>query len=424
MDAGGQDEEGDREDRDPGQDHERGRPAGDHVRHEDEGQGKQGRADEQRRDRPDHHRIRAEGAAGRRVEDHRVAGPAAVRGNTRAVDRGEGPRVVGVDARIRILAGRVEHLEQEAGLGRRARAAELDDRQAERDAQGDRGQETDQPRGHDPDRPIGASLPGTGPIQDRGHDAGQERAVERRRVRERPEGRRIGGSVHERATDRHDRDDRDEDRKLRLDQSRDDCEDRRSLGTVAPQLANAEEEEHDPERVDLAPQDGVEPADRVRDGEGRPDQSGPSAATQLADHRPDEPAERHVGQDRRELDQVADAAHRVPDRPDEPQDIEISGRVIVEERPLVEAVEAFAAEVAGPELERGEVDPEARAGVELCDDDSEDEAEREDGDDRADAIPRPGGPRRRVRVPTRSARLGAGRHGLDLPERALRWTAG
>src|SRR5439155_6844426 len=154
------------------------------------------------------------------------------------------------------------------------------------------------------------------------------------------------------------------------------------------------------------------------------DERGAPAPTNLPDHRPDEPAERDVGEDRRDLDQVADVAGRLSDDADEPQDVQVARRVVVEERALVEAVQPIVGEIACPELEGDQIDLEARPGVELCDDEPEDEAEREDGDDRADAIPRPGGPRRRVRVPARSARHAAGRHGLDLPERALRWTAG
>jgi hypothetical protein len=118
--------------------------------------------------------------------------------------------------------------------------------------------------------------------------------------------------------DRHDGHDRDEDRQLRLDQRGDDREDRGPLGSVAPQLADPEQEEHDAERVDLAPQDGVEPADRVEDGERGTDERRPAAAAELADHRPDEPADRDVGQDRRDLDQVADPLRRSRDEADEP----------------------------------------------------------------------------------------------------------
>ena len=153
-------------------------------------------------------------------------------------------------------------------------------------------------------------------------------------------GRRRAGRP-ERPPDDDDRDDRDEDPELRLDERRDDREDRRALGPVAPQLAQGEQQEHDAERVDLAPDDAVEPGDRVEDDERRAEPRRALAAAELADHRPDELAEGEVGEDRRDLDQVADAAERgCPTPPDEPQDVQVAGRVVVEEVPVVEAVQA------------------------------------------------------------------------------------
>ncbi len=234
----------------------------------------------------------------------------------------------------------------------------------------------------------------------------------------------IGLRRPQRPPDRDDGHDRHEDRQLRLDQCGDDRVDRRPLRSVAPQRAQTEQEEDDAERVDLAPQDRVEPAHRVEDGECRAQEGGAFADTDLARHRPDEPADRQVGEDRRDLDHVDAGAERLADDPDHVQDIEIAGRVIVEERPLVEAAETLGREVVRPEEERRLVDPETRPRIELCDDETDDEAEREERDDRADAIPRSAGPRRRVRAPARSARSAAGRHGRVLPERALRWIAG
>ena len=77
---------------------------------------------------------------------------------------------------------------------------------------------------------------------------------------------------------------------------------------------SAEQEEDDAERVDLAPDDAVEPGDRVDDHDRGTEQRQPLAPTELADHRPDEVADREVGEDRRDLDQVADAAQGSPDR--------------------------------------------------------------------------------------------------------------
>ena len=105
---------------------------------------------------------------------------------------------------------------------------------------------------------------------------------------------------------------------------------------------SAEQQEHDAERVDLAPDHAVEPGDRVDDDERGADQRRPLAAAELPDHRPDEPAEREVGEDRRDLDQVADAAAEpaCADDARRATGLQVAGRVVVEERPLVEAVEA------------------------------------------------------------------------------------
>src|SRR6476659_1972839 len=84
-----------------------------------------------------------------------------------------------------------------------------------------------------------------------------------------------------------------------------------------------------------------------------------TAAAALTDHRPGEVADDEVGQDRRHLDQVADATDRVPDDPDEPQDVEVAGRVVMEEVAVVEAARAMIGEVPRPEPEGVEVDLEA-----------------------------------------------------------------
>jgi hypothetical protein len=67
----------------------------------------------------------------------------------------------------------------------------------------------------------------------------------------------------QRPPDDDERDDRHEDRELWLHQRGRDREDRGPLGPVLPQLAHGEQQEHRPERVDLAPDDRVEPGDRV-----------------------------------------------------------------------------------------------------------------------------------------------------------------
>ena len=155
----------------------------------------------------------------------------------------------------------------------------------------------------------------------------------------------------ERPTDRHDRDERHEDPELGLHERRDDREDGGAFGLVSPQRAQGKKHEDDPDRVDLPPDDVVEPEHRVDDHDHGPEQREPLASAELADHRPDEVPDREVGEDGRDLDEVADAAERVADGADEPQDVQVSGRVVVEEVALVEAVEPVVGEVVRPESE-------------------------------------------------------------------------
>ena len=222
------------------------------------------------------------------------------------------------------------------------------------------------------------------------------------------------------APDRHDRDERDEDPELRLDDGRDDRVDRGPLRAVAPQLAQAQQEEDDPERVDLAPHDAVEPADRVHDRDEGARKREPAPAAELEDHRVDEPADGEVGDDRRDLDEVADAAERLADDPHQPQDVQVAGRVVVEEVAAVEAPRPLVGQVGGPVPERGQVDAETGSRQQVCDDEAEGEPEREDDHDRADGSAHPGRPRRRSRASLGPAGCGAGHRGRLLHERG-RW---
>ena len=97
---------------------------------------------------------------------------------------------------------------------------------------------------------------------------------------------------------------------LGLDDRRDHRVDRGPLRVVAPQLAQGEQDEDDAERIDLAPDDAVEPEDRVEDSHEGRREGEPVATAELADHRPGEPADGEVGQDRRDLDEVPDAAEQ------------------------------------------------------------------------------------------------------------------
>ena len=226
----------------------------------------------------------------------------------------------------------------------------------------------------------------------------------------------------ERPPDRDQCEDRDQDPELRLDQRGHDRVDGGPLRVVAPQLAQPQQQEDDTDRVDLAPDDAVEPADRVDDRHERRDQRDLSPAAELEDHRPGQPADGQVGQDRRHLDEAdAHAADGLPDEPQHPQHVEVAGGVVVEEVALVEAVQALAGEVARPGLERAEIHPETGSGEEVCDDESEGKTEREDHEDRADGSLRPGHPRRRSCASLGPAGCGASHRERLLHERG-RWT--
>ena len=132
VDAGRQEEEGDREDRQPDEHRRRVRPPGDEDRHQHERRDQQGRPDIDGRDPRDHHRLGAGGISRRGVEDDRVAGPAAVLRHAGATGRREGPRVVGVDAGVRVAAGGLEDLLDQARMQELAVGPRLEDRQPER----------------------------------------------------------------------------------------------------------------------------------------------------------------------------------------------------------------------------------------------------------------------------------------------------
>ena len=90
-------------------------------------------------------------------------------------------------------------------------------------------------------------------------------------------------------------------------------------------------------------------------------------------------------------------------QPDGVQDIQIAGRVIVEEVALVEAVETLAGEVVGPSPERAEVELEPCPAVDFYDEEAEGEPDCEHDEDRPDAISRPGRLCRSARAPVRPA---------------------
>ena len=288
-------------------------------------------------------------AAEVRTDPRCVAHPQPVVGERQAGVAGdERPGVVGVHRDVRIPCRGPSDLLEEPGAHERRLRGELHHRQAERGRQDDRRDQPGNGRGQDPDRTARLALPGQEPPE----QARSRLDGIRRRIVAVPAGR------PQRPADRDDGDERDEDAELRLDDRRDHREDRGSLRVIAPQLAQAEQQEHHAERVDLAPHGAVEPADRVEDEEqGREERHG-LARSELAGHRPGEIADRRIGQDRRELDQVADATQPRCDRADEPQDVHVA-RGVVDESALVERSRTLGRQAARPPLERDDVGPEA-----------------------------------------------------------------
>ncbi len=208
-----------------------------------------------------------------------------------------------------------------------------------------------------------------------------------------------------------------EDRQLRLHQRRDDRKDRRPLAARLPQLPHRQQQEHRPEAVDLAPDHGVEPGDRVHDHDRAGDRRPAVADAEVTGHPVDDVAERDVGEDRRQLDQVADAAEELADDAHQPQRIQVARRVVGEEAAIVEAERPVVGEVGRPEPEQAEVRVEPgspESGEAICHDQAEHQADRDDRQDPpADASP---GGLVRHRFPAGRARTQTG-HGEPPTQR-------
>ena len=243
-----------------------------------------------------------------------IADPQAAVGKAGARVAGyQGPWVEGIDREVGVAGRGRKDLGQQTGLEVRRLRAELEDGQPERQAQQDGRREGHDAGRQDPDGSVRSALPGQDSGAEAGHASiggrGRLRRIVHRRLADRPE----------RTTDRDHGEDRDEDPELRFDERGDDREDRGPLRPIPPHLAQAEQEEHDTDRVDLAPDDAVEPADRVDDGDERRREGESRSTAELEEHRPDQPADGEVCQDRRDLDQAdADAAQRVPDQAEHP----------------------------------------------------------------------------------------------------------
>ena len=313
MDAGRHDEEGDRQDRQRDDEQTRRRaatrtgPPGSPSSMTARSPGVDGddRADDddrrQEERRPDEHGRDAQDLRGR------LAGPepatsrtlqSAVRGEPVAVVRQQRPRVVGVDRDVRVAAGRLGDLLEQADE-RRARTGGTATIAVPKADDGARDEAGSGPRraGRQPRvaRWPGAAARQPGPRRPRPRPAD---------AASRTDG--AGGATTATIGMRMP--------SCGLMIAASDREDRRPLGAVAPQLAQAEQQEDHPERVDLAPDRAVEPGDRVDEDEDRAEQRGP-ASTRRARRTIDQTSQASddVGQDRRQLDQVADA-RRAPGR--------------------------------------------------------------------------------------------------------------
>ena len=388
VDPGRDHEEGDRQDRHREQDRPPVVASGhDHADGGDDGQ-QEPRADEDRRDPPDQGRDLA------RLVADRIAQPRPGDGEAVPAVGEEGPGVVAVDREVWVATGRLHDLLHEA-----------DDPDPERKAQKPDREQAGQSAGQEPQRARAESI-----LDGRTDTDGRRRGNAATTGDE--------GQDEMPTNEDHDQD-RHEDPELGLDDRGHRRQDRRSLRTTPPELAEGEEQEDHPERVDLPPDPAVEPGDRVDQDDRRPEERGSPRTAELADHRMDEPGDGHVGQDRRELDQVADATQGLADEPHDPEHIEVARGVVDEESAVVEAQRAIGRELARPRLEGATVDAEPGAREEdVCDDEPEGEPEGQDHDER------PGGLQRPLR--RRGASVGhtgfGGSQGGAPPARALRWS--
>ena len=387
VDPGGEDEEGDRH---HGQGDEEPAPVV-VAPPEQDAEGRDGHqddatADEDGRD-PEQRVERVRGA--HRVRD--VADPRPGRGKPVAVQRHERPGVVAVHRDVRVAAGRLEDLAQQAVLeGHEAR--DRDDRQAEGQAH-----------------------------ERRGHQAGDRRRGDTDRAAAEPAS--VVGALHPVAPDDHHGGQGDQDPELRLDDRGDRGQDRRPFRPPAPQLPDGEHEEERAHRVHLGPDGTVEPRDRHEQEDGGGGQGAATARSQLGGQGEDGQGQGQVGDDRRQLEEVADGdRERLGDEPEAPQDVQVARRVVHEDRAVVEAPRPVRGELHGPAAEAPQVDLEPGAGQQdVCDDEAKGEAERKKDGKRDDRVPHanPG----LLAGPRALARCGAW-HGCwyGLLERALRWT--
>ena len=305
----------------------------------------------------------------------------------------ERPRVVGVDRDVRVAARRREDLVQQAGREARRCPGELDDRQAERQAHQVDRRDPDEAGRDDPDGSPGPALPGAQAIQQArlGSGAPTGLVVGRFGSRRDP----VGGHRARRMVTTA---------RIGMRMPSWGLMSAAMTVKIAARSGRSRQTSRRPSSRKTTPTESTWPQTTLSN-----QVTGLSTATRAApsasDRRP--PSSRIIDQTsqpiarsariagtliRRSVDAAADG---LADDPDQPQDVEVAGRVVVEEVAVVEAAQAVLGEVVRPELERAQVDPETGAWEHLCDDESKGETEREDQQDRADGSLRPGRPRRR-----------------------------
>ena len=388
--ARGQDEEGQREE-DGGQQDRAARIAPGEL----DGPDREAQAEQEGPDRE---------AVEPRQQRHLVGRPAAGGGQRRLpAGADEGPRVIGVDAQVGVAGGGVAHARDQ----RRHVEAE----------RGDEDEQDHRPHGRAADQPPDALFLA---------DPAAERPGHRRRARP-------GADQEEVAPQQgHPDERREDDAELGLDQRRHDGEPDGGLGEAVDQEGDGDEHDQRADRVDLAPQRRVVPGDRVEEVQrGRP-QRGAARIRPRSEPATDEAVEEvrdaQVGGDRRQLDQPADdrvgqrqddpaegdraaakeTGQAAADRSDEPQHVEVAGRVVGEAGVGVEAAGAAVGQRQGPRGEAADVALEAGAREEdVCDDESQRQPDQEQDGDGGDGRGRP----------VRASRRRAPRCGLTRPRR-------
>ena len=181
-------------------------------------------------------------------QGHGVRRPATAKGKGCVpVGAEQGPRVVGVDAQIRVAAGGLGHLVPEA-----------DDVEREGRQQQQQDDERDDRRGHDAQRTLFAGQP----APDRGQAPRQQHIVPRRGA----------GAQQVAAQQDHAHDWQQDDAELRLDQCGEHREQGGALRVAAHQGRHREQRDQCADGVGLAPDRRVVPGHRVEQVDGRGDE--------------------------------------------------------------------------------------------------------------------------------------------------------